>query len=58
MFAVYLSLPQLHHIPYEDCLASQAIRICLKNTAHARREVLKRRRAKSANDATSFELTP
>lgn len=55
-FAVYLSLSALHRVSFEDAMADPALSICLRNTAHARREAL-RKLAKPANDAP-FELTP
>lgn len=56
LFAVYLSLPDLHHIEFDEALADTALYICLKNTAEARKRAkLASRRA--AND-TPFELTP
>ena len=59
MYAVYLSLPDVHQrMDFEEALADPAMRICLKNVAHARRQALARRRAQSANDASQFQLTP
>lgn len=59
MFAVYLSLPDVHQrLDFEEAIADPAMRICLKNVAHARRQAIARRKANSANDAARFELTP
>lgn len=59
LFGVYISLHEVNsRITFEEALADPAIRICLKNTAHARRQALARRRKQSANDASQFQLTP
>lgn len=58
MFAVYLTLPSLHHLDFEQAIKDPSIRICLRNTAHARRKALAARKAKSIPEAANFELTP
>ncbi len=54
LFAVYLTVQGLHHLDFDAALADPAIRICLRNTA----EAIRRRKAKLAQQAARFELTP
>lgn len=52
--AVYVTVHNLHHIPFEHCLLDTAFRICLWNVAQARR----RKRARLAAATQVFELKP
>jgi hypothetical protein len=59
LFAVWMSLTEVNsRMSFCQALSNHAMRICLKNVAHARREALARRKTKSANDASQFQLTP
>lgn len=55
MRQVYLETSSLHHLTFEQCLDTPAIRICLKNTALARRRAIEARRRQAPEN---FELTP
>lgn len=52
--AVYAAVHHLHHIPFERCLIDQSIRICLWNTAQAR----KRKAARQKAALEQFQLAP
>lgn len=54
LYAVYLTIPSLHHISFSLTLQDSATRICLWNVAHARRKT----RARKTAAVDVFELTP
>lgn len=58
LFAVYLSLPQLHHLDFDQVLERPVILGCLRNTLEAKRRRLAKLKARAAVEATEFCLAP
>ena len=57
-FAIYLSLPRVHErMSFEEAMADTAVRICLRNTAEAKRRRLAKAKTASIPAAAEFQLT-
>jgi hypothetical protein len=57
LFAVYLSLPGLHHLGFEEILTRPVVLGCLRNTLEAMRRRQAKVKAKAARESTEFVLT-